>query len=608
MYMTALEDVTTEPEQGRKGTPVSFREGVRGIWRHARPYRSKLIFLAFLGLISAAANGTVPYVTGRFFDALIGISQGKPESGAFTFWALMLTIWAGIQIVANGIDWVMDRSRRKIDSYMHLGIQAEGFVHLFRLPLSYHANEPINAVLSKISMAGWRISSIMQNAIQIAPQLLSVVIGIILAASISLPMAGILATGVVVYVILLLFMLRPVAAIDHQAHEVWNRSWDDAAAAVQQVAAVKQSAAEEYEVSNARANLAGETAGIWYSLEKIWSNIGFFQRIIVFLTQLAVFVASVGAVSNGSMTVGELIALNGYALLFFGPFVALGHSWQTIQNGLTAAGQLERVFEEKEEEYHPSGAKEASERSGRIVFDNVSFNYGDEKLDVLSGVSFTANPGDVVAIVGESGGGKSTTVSLISGYYFPTTGTVSVDGVDTRHFNLVDLRKRIAVVPQEVALFNDTIRNNIRYGSFDATEEQITHAAHEAHIDDYIAGLPYGYETLVGERGIKLSVGQKQRVAIARAILRDPEILILDEPTSALDSETERFVTSALEKLMRGRTTFIIAHRLSTVRKAGKILVLKDGSIAESGSHYELMSIEGGIYRKLYELHVGFHE
>jgi len=590
-----------------KEVPVSLREGLRGIWRHVRPYGGTLIILGIFGLVSAAANGAVPYVTGRFFDALIDISQGNPDNGAFPFWALMLVIWAGIQVVANCIDWVMDRTRRRVDSYVHLGIQAEGFVHLLKLPLAYHTDEHINAVTNKINMAGWRISSIMQSAIQIAPQLLSVAIGIVLAATISVPMAGILATGVIVYVVLLLIMLRPIAAIDHEAHSSWNEYWNDATSAVQQVSAVKQATAEEYEISKIRTNLAERVAELWYSLEKIWSNVGFFQRCIVFLTQFTVFVMSVGSVANGSMTVGELIALNGYALLFFGPFVALGYSWQTIQNGITAAGQLERIFEHKEEVYHPTNATKPTEQSGRVIFDNASFQYGDDQNQVLSGISFTANPGDVVAFVGESGGGKSTAISLISGYYFPSAGTVSVDGVDTREWDLTDLRKRIAVVPQEVALFNDTIRNNICYGSFGANEEQIAHAAHEAHIDEYIATLQDGYETLVGERGIKLSVGQKQRVAIARAILRNPEILILDEPTSALDSETERIVTEALEKLMRGRTTFIIAHRLSTVRKAGKILVLKNGHVAEQGTHDDLMNVEQGVYKHMYELHVGLH-
>lgn len=588
--------------------PVSLKEGVRGIWRHVRPYRSELFVLTILGFLSAAANGAVPYVTGRFFDALIGLSQGKSVGDSFPFWATMLVLWAGIQIFANAIDWVMDRSRRKIDSYVHLEIQAEGFVHLFRLPLTYHASEHINGILSKISTAGWRISNILQSAIQLAPQLLSIIIGIALAAMISPSMAGVLAIGVLIYAVLIFYMLNPVATIDHQVHESWNDYWENAASAVLQVTSVKQATAEEYEIAKVRENLSNKTAGLWYSLAKIWSNASFFQRVIVFLTQLTVFIASVSAVSNGSMTVGDLIALNGYAVLFFGPFVLLGSSWQTLQNALTAAGQLERVFEEKEEVYHPDDAKTPTENSGRVIFDHVSFNYGDEKLEVLSDISFTANPGEVVAFIGESGGGKSTAISLISGYYFPTAGTVSIDGVNTRAWDLTNLRKRIAVVPQEVALFNDTIYSNISYGSFGATAEQIAHAAREAHIDEYIDSLPDGYQTLVGERGIKLSVGQKQRIAIARAVLRDPEILILDEPTSALDSETEHLVTAALEKLMQGRTTFIIAHRLSTVRKAGTILVLKDGHIAERGSHDELLRIENGVYRHLYELHIGLHE
>lgn len=224
---------------------------------------------------------------------------------------------------------------------------------------------------------------------------------------------------------------------------------------------------------------------------------------------------------------------------------------------------------------------------------------------MLAGVDFKVHAGEVVAFVGESGVGKSTAISLISGYYFPSKGRVLIDGVDTRKFCLTELRKNIAVVPQEVALFNNTIKSNICYGLPSASEEDIVRATREAHAEDFIVALPLGYDTLVGERGIKLSVGQKQRVAIARAILRDPKILILDEPTSALDSETERKVTEALEKLMRGRTTFIIAHRLSTVRKADRIFVLEKGKIVEEGSHDQLMQIENGNYRHRYELHIG---
>jgi ABC-type multidrug transport system fused ATPase/permease subunit len=483
-----------------------------------------------------------------------------------------------------------------------------GFKHFFRLPLSFHTNTHINGELSRVSTAGWRISSTLQTIITVAPQFLSVIIGITLAASINVTLASILAFGVAVYIVLLVLLLRPIAEMDDRAYRAWNDGWNDAAAAIQQIGSVKQSAAEEHEIKKTKEALLGKAFGLWYGLEKIWSNISFYQRGIVFLTQLAVFLVSVHFVADGSITVGQLVALNGYALLFFGPFVALGSSWQTIQNGLTTAGQLEEIFEKPEEVYEPADAEISPARSGSVVFNEVTFRYGPELEPVLERISFMTEPGQVIALVGESGGGKSTTISLISGYYFPSEGSVEVDGLDTSKWNLTELRQRIAVVPQVVALFNDTIRANIRYGTFDASDEAVALAAKQAHMDEFIAELPEGYDTMVGERGIKLSVGQKQRIAIARAILRNPEILILDEPTSALDAETERYITASLEKLMAGRTTFIIAHRLSTVRRADKILVIKDGRIAEEGKHDELIKIEGGIYRHLHDLHIGLHE
>jgi ABC-type multidrug transport system fused ATPase/permease subunit len=293
--------------------------------------------------------------------------------------------------------------------------------------------------------------------------------------------------------------------------------------------------------------------------------------------------------------------------MFFGPFVALGSSWQTFQNGLTSAAQAREVLDQPIEKYHPENAQTSLARSGSVVFENVSFGYADGN-QVLSNISFEVLPGQSIALVGQTGVGKSTLISLISGFYFPTAGSARVDGVETRRWDLSQLRSGIAVVPQEVALFNDTIEANIKYGSFGASRDLVEHAAREAHIDEFIETLPNKYQTIVGERGIKLSVGQKQRVAIARAILRDPEILVLDEPTSALDSITEKQVTESLSKLMKGRTTFIIAHRLSTVRHADVILVLENGRVLEKGNHAELIKINNGHYRRLYEYQIGLHE
>lgn len=585
--------------------------GLRAIWRHIKPFRRTLTILAVLGLISAVANGVVPYVTGRFFDALIGVSRGESvtEAGAFPLWMGLLFLWALVQLVANNIDWVIDRLQRKVYIKVHLKIQADGFMHLFHLPLAFHKSVHVNGVLQKLSSASWRVSAIVRTVIEIAPQFLSILIGIALAASINTILAGVLLAGVSVYVLLLVWMLRPIAAMDAKAHLAWNGGWDEAAAVVHQIEAVKQSVAEEHESKKVEENLLTKAYGLWIVIERIWSNISFFQRTVVFLTQLAVFILSAKFVAAGTITVGELVALNGYALMFFGPFVSLGYSWQTIQNGITSALHAEEVFRAPTELYAPPDRMPLGEHEiGRVVFRNVTFRYEANQPLVLDRVDFTVASGEVVALVGESGVGKSTTIGLLSGYYFPTEGAVEVDGVDTRKADLTELRKRIGVVPQEVALFNTTIAENIAYGSFGASEGAIRAAAQEAHIDEFVQTLPLGYKTLVGERGIKLSVGQKQRVAIARAILRDPHLLILDEPTSALDAKTEEIVTRALERLMKGRTTFIIAHRLSTVRKADRILVFEGGRIVESGTHQELIRKKKGVYRKLYDFQIGLHE
>ncbi|KKU82163.1 MAG: ABC transporter-related protein [Parcubacteria group bacterium GW2011_GWA1_47_8] len=598
---------TNDTEEASTEQKPEIRKGLRAIWRHVRPFKKELVVLVVLGVVSAIANGFVPYVTGRFFDTLINLSQGTETFTASTFplWVVLLGAWVLVQLVANNVDWVMDRMRRRVDIGVHLGIQTTGFKHLLHAPMVYHKSVHINGVMQKISTTGWRVSAIVGTVVNIAPQFLSIIIGLTLAASINTFLAGILVVGVLLYIALLLRILAPIAAIDAAAHKSWSEGWDDVAQAITQIESVKQATTEEYESQAVQKSLRERTYNLWAHIERNWSNVSFFQRMIVLVTQFTVFIFSVKFISNGTITVGELVALNGYALMFFGPFVSLGHSWQTIQNGITVAAQAEEIFDGEEENYVPEGAITPEHFSGEVVFENASFAYGEDQPDVLAGVDFKVHAGQVVAFVGESGVGKSTAISLISGYYFPTKGRVLVDGVDTRKLDLINLRRNIAMVPQEVALFNDTIKSNISYGSPDASAEDIARATEEAHAREFIEALPLKYETIVGERGIKLSVGQKQRVSIARAILRDPKILILDEPTSALDSETERKVTEALEKLMKGRTTFIIAHRLSTVRKADRIFVIEKGKIVEEGSHDELMKIENGNYRHRYELHIG---
>lgn len=580
--------------------------GFKVLLRYLGQYKRNIFILSIMGILSAIGNGVIPYVAGKFFDSIITPSTMDIFGNIVSLYIVFLIIWSVVQLITYTLDWKINITSEYLSNTIWLDYLSNGFGFLLNLPMSFHKKNKIGEIGNKINTAASALETIAGRiVIDLAPQILSIVIALGIAFYLKPVLAIILIVGLVTYVFVLISKVKPLAGIQKDYWEQISFLWGDAFDVIGNTLAIKQATAEKYEQKRIQ-DKSKLAVPLWMRMTKVWGTLNLYQRFTILITQIIIFVLSVIYIQKGIMTVGELLAFNAYASMVFGPFITIARNWQTIQNGIINIQETEKILDTEQEHYEPKDSIDVDLKGG-IEFKNVSFHYDKEK-PVLKDISFKVNAGEVVALVGESGVGKSTMIDLISAYHFANEGEVLIDGQNIKRVNLFKLRSGIAVVPQEVVLFNDTIKTNIKYGNFEATDEEITVAAKKAHAIDFIEKFPEKWNQTVGERGVKLSVGQKQRVAIARAILRNPKILILDEPTSALDAGSEKIITNSLEELMAGKTTFIIAHRLSTVRKADKIMVFKDGKIIESGKHAELLKIEGGEYKRLHDLQIGFTE
>jgi subfamily B ATP-binding cassette protein MsbA len=582
---------------------------------YLRPYRAIFAFSIVLMIATGLLEGATGMLLVPIFDRLSGggavtgvsglldIRSYLPSGGEET-WGVIALLLVSFTLAKGVTEYFSSYSMSYIGQNVIADVRSALYDHIIRQSASFFAKRPTNELTSRLMSDAAMVERAVSDTLRdLLRESVSLIVYLVLLFKFNWQLAAsiLLLAPPVAY--LTTTFNRRLRRYVTSRQESGAEMLDVAQEAISSQRVVKAFGMEDYESGRfrrtARKQMRDQLRAmrIYFLSPIVLETVG----IIAVACLLLYARHSIGA---GQMSLGEFVAFLFFMFKSYDPIRRLSRLQHDMQQGLASAARIFEVIDEQMEMRDRPGAVELKRFSRAIEFRTVSFSYGAGfDLPVLEDVSFKVRAGEMVAIVGQSGAGKSTLTNLIPRFYDPSEGAVLIDGRDVRDFQLKSLRDKIAVVTQEVHLFNDTVQANIAYGAHgrDDDEAAIRWAARAALADEFISKLPEGYRTVIGERGLILSGGQRQRIAIARAILKDAPILILDEATSALDTESEMLVQQALNNLMAGRTTIVIAHRLSTVRRANRIIVMDAGCIAEMGTHQELLSRDG-IYRRLYEL------
>nr|WP_295889047.1 ABC transporter ATP-binding protein/permease [uncultured Devosia sp.] len=588
---------------------VSADEGslfatVRHLWSYMWPadrpdLRLRVVLAIGALLVSKVATTLIPFAYKGIIDSL----DGSAPNGAVVLGLAVPIVLVIAYVLGNIIDAGFQQLRdvlfASVGQHAVRKLALQTFHHLHRLSLRFHLARRTGGLSRVIERGTKGIETIVRfTMLNIAPTIVEFVV----TAIIFVWMFGVSYLGVLVVMIwgYLYFTIKASNWRISIRRDMNNSDTDANGKAIDSLLnfeTVKYFANEKMEAERYDASMAGYER----SAVRIWTSLGFLnfgQALIFYAGFLIIAIMSIVGVMNNTLTLGDFVLLNTFLMQIYRPLNFIGFVYRELRQGLTDIEEMFKLLDQAPEVEDAPGATPLAVTGPVIRFDNVSFHYDPDRA-ILKGISFEVPAGKTVAIVGPTGAGKSTISRLLYRFYDVTGGAITIDGQDLRDVTQESLRSAIGMVPQDTVLFNDTIGYNIQYGRPGASAEDVRAAAAMAQVGPFIDTLPKGYETPVGERGLKLSGGEKQRVAIARTILKAPSILILDEATSALDTKTERDIQSALDVVSKNRTTVVIAHRLSTVVNADEILVLRDGLIAERGNHVALLAHDG-LYAQMW--------
>lgn len=557
-----------------------------------KPHWKLFVFDMVCALVAASCDLMYPVISRNIINTYI------PDKNLrlILTWCVALLV---IYLVQAIMQYFMQYQGHVVGVRMQADMRRDVFEHLQKLPFSYFDEHKTGVIMSRIVNDLMDISEFAHHGPEdLFISLVSVVGSFIILCTINIPLT-LITFAVLPFLILFVVKKRTAMTIAFRKNRIEiaevNASLENSIAGVRVARAFtgEQEEAKKFDENNQRYVTVRERA--YRVMAEFFSGTNFLTSLM----NVVVLTGGGYCVYRGVINVGDMVAYMLFINMFVNPIKKLIQFVEMFQNAITGYTRFQELMNIEVEQEEPD-AVDLKDVRGEITFDNVSFQYNEGK-EVLSNISMTFPQGEMVAIVGPSGGGKTTLCHLIPRFYEITQGSICIDGQDIRKVTRRSLRSKIGIVQQDVFLFTGTIFDNIAYGKLGASREEVYEAAKKANIHDYIMSLPEGYDTFVGERGVKLSGGQKQRISIARVFLKNPPILILDEATSALDNVTENYIQDSLDELCKNRTTIVVAHRLSTIKNADEIIVIDRDGIQERGTHTQLLEKDNGIYRELYE-------